>query len=168
MSLLFSPFPLHMCYMFLITGQLCSSFIIPSLDIAVLGSPLPWSYGKYDLMDTIYSVFLLLPSSRSSFLPFFPSSVLPHHFLLTLTICSYCSSLMICHLSGMDFPSLSSVQLMTPSFSPHLFQTSAPHSSIPPSHSSRFVLHFQVQLSHGMPQGWKSVVWAQSGCTWHP
>lgn len=41
---------------------------------------------------------------------------------------------MIFHLSGMDFPSLSSVRLLTPSFSPHLFQAFTPHSSIPPSH----------------------------------
>lgn len=38
---------------------------------------------------------------------------------------------MIFHLSGMYFPSLSSVQLLTPSFSPHLLQTSTPHAFIP-------------------------------------
>ena len=119
-------------------------------------------------MDTTYSVFLLLPSSRSSFLHFFPSSVLPHHFLLSLIICSYYSFLIIFCPSGMDFPSLRSVQLLTPS-SPRLFQTSTPHSSIPPSHpSSCFLLLFQAQLSCGMPQGRKNMVWAQSECVWQP
>lgn len=115
-------------------------------------------------MAKIYSVFLLLPSSRSSFLHFFPLRCLvspllaySHYLLLMLLLNDFPSS-------GMDFPSLSSVQLLTSSFSPHVFQTSTHHSSIPPSHPSHFLVHFQVQPSRDTPQGGKNVVWAQTVC----
>lgn len=75
---------LYTC-VFLITRQLCSSFIIPSMDIAVPSPALSRSQGKQVLMDTIYPMFLLLSSSRSSFLHSFAFGVLLQHFLLTLS-----------------------------------------------------------------------------------